>query len=80
MWILLTRSKANWVKFIIDQIIIFKANVYHLLFYTLLIQTILELYNITSSEYELLEAPKLFDNHAISQMHYYQDDKNVYYY
>ncbi|KAL5061962.1 hypothetical protein RYX36_023699 [Vicia faba] len=44
------------------------------------VETILEWNDVTSYEYELLEAPKLFDNHVSSQMHYYRDDKNVYYY
>lgn len=78
-WILLTRPKVNWVKFIIDQIMTCKANKVHAIFYTSMIQATSERNNIIFVESGLLEAPKMFNDQAVSQTRYHRDENNIYF-
>ena len=57
-----------------------KVNFGRHLFYTSLIQTALERNDISSTNVNLSEAPKLFDDQAVKHMQYYLDAINVYFY
>lgn len=63
-----------------DQITICKSNPKCPMFYTSLIQYILELNEVCSNDADLLKGPKIFYNSATKLMEYYKDKDDVYYY
>lgn len=57
-----------------------KTNANHPLFYTFLIQIILEIKGITSPDSKLHEGLKFFYDFAVKQIHYFLDKYRWYYY
>lgn len=80
MWVLLSDSGVNWVKFIIDMMIHRKDNPKRALLFSYIVQLILNVSGIVSKEEDMVESQKIMDYYGVSKMRYYRDPDGDYYY